>query len=77
MTAITAAAADGAITPGEALALSRVIDTRLRALAAREAERRQRRFLGRAGARPEATSTLALAAASRGRRPAARRGQLN
>ena len=44
MTAITTAAADGAITPGEAFALSRVIDTLLRALAAREAERRQRRF---------------------------------
>ena len=46
MTAITAAAADGAITPGAAFALSRVIDTLLRALAAREAERRQRRFWG-------------------------------
>ncbi len=46
MSAITAAAADGVITPGEAFALSRVIDTLLRALAAREAERRERRFWG-------------------------------
>lgn len=42
--ALAAAAADGVITPGEAFALSRVIDTLLRAIAAREAERREKLF---------------------------------
>ncbi len=44
--AVAAAAAEGVITPGEALALSQVIDTLLRAIAAREAERRERVFWG-------------------------------
>ncbi len=47
--AVAAAAADGVITPGEALALSQVIDTLLRAIAAREAERREKVFWGGQG----------------------------
>jgi hypothetical protein len=51
MAALTAAAAEGAITPGEALELSRVIDTFLRALDART-EERQRQWREEAARRP-------------------------
>jgi Family of unknown function (DUF5681) len=44
MAAVAAAAADGVITPGEAFALSRVLDALLRAIEAREAERRKKHF---------------------------------
>ncbi len=46
MAALATAAADGVITPGEALALSRVMDALLRAIVAREAERARKAFLG-------------------------------
>lgn len=39
--AVGKAAADGVIAPAEALELSRVVDTAIRALAAREEERRE------------------------------------
>ncbi|HEY3910831.1 MAG TPA: DUF5681 domain-containing protein [Stellaceae bacterium] len=42
--AVAAASADGVITPGEALAVSRVLDALLRAIKAREAERREKHF---------------------------------
>jgi hypothetical protein len=43
MAAIAAAATNGAITPDEALALSQTVETFIRALDAREAERREQR----------------------------------
>jgi hypothetical protein len=47
MAAIGMAAAEGSITPAEALDLARVIDTALRAIEARDAEFRENHFWGR------------------------------
>jgi hypothetical protein len=44
MQAITSAVADGRLTPGEAYALSQTVDTFLRAIDARDVERRLRRL---------------------------------
>jgi len=47
MAAIGAAAAQGSLTPAEALDLARVIDTALRTIEARDAEYRANHFWGR------------------------------